>query len=245
MDKAPESCYTPVSLMLKNRALTLVAAACLLAAGCTPPKYVSYRAVNGDFTAAVPWGWQVITDQEGDGTAFAHVNFVGPFDPSFYLGVPSMSVRWYRNFWPRMMRDGRLESYASADDFIKRTLNEIYGPEYEFKTPLKDIDLRQSGLKARLFVVLSRIPVPAATRNGVEVDEEAGITYNVRQHAYVVVPMGEGFYVLTYPATRGGYNKYDENFNQLVSSFLPITRGPGGRKIRLPGPGKSGSAVDN
>lgn len=244
MDKAAESCYTPVSPKMKNRALGLVAAACFLAAGCNPPKYVSYRALNRDFTVAVPWGWQVVTDQEGDGTAFAHVNFVGPYDPHFYLGVPSMSVRWYRNFWPRKMRDGRLEMYANPDDFIARTLAEVYGPAYEMKTPVKDIDLRQSGLKARLFVVLSRAPVPGTTRNGVEVDDETGVTYNVRQHAYVVVPMGEGFYVLTYPATRGGYNMYDENFNQLVSSFLPVTRGPGGRKVRLPGPGKSGSAVD-
>lgn len=244
MDKASESCYTPVSLKMKKRLLTFLAAAGVMAAGCTPPKYVSYKAINGDFSASVPWGWQVVTDQEGDGTAFAHVNFVGPYDPSFYLGVPSMSVRWYRNFWPRKMRDGRLEMYSGPEDFIKRTLAEVYGPEYELKTPLKDIDLRQSGLKARLFVVLSRVPVAGTARNGVEVDEEAGVTYNVRQHAYVVVPMGEGFYVLTYPATRGGYNKYDENFNQLVSSFLPATRGPRGRKVRLPGPGKSGSAVD-
>ncbi|MDX6768547.1 MAG: hypothetical protein SF051_03380 [Elusimicrobiota bacterium] len=230
-------------MKMKNRVLALLAAALVSVAACSPPKYVSYRSVNRDFTAAVPWGWQVMTDQEGDGTAFAHVNFIGPFDPSFYLGVPSMSVRWYRNFWPRKMRDGRLEMYASPDDFIKRTLAEVYGPEYQLPTPVKDIDLRQSGLKARLFVVLSRVPVPAETRNGVEIDE-SGVTYNVRQHAYVVVPMGDGFYVLTYPATRGGYDKYDANFNQMVSTFLPITRGPGGRKVRLPGPGKSGSAVD-
>jgi hypothetical protein len=56
--------------------------------------------------------------------------------------------------------------------------------------------------------------------------------------------MDTGFYVLTYPATRLGYGKYDQNFNQLVSAFLPVTRGPGGRRVRLPGPGKSGAAVD-
>lgn len=244
MDKARASCYTRVSLTMKNRLRVLVVAVCALAAGCNPPKYVSYRSVNGDFTVAAPWGWQVITDQEGDGTAFAHVNFIGPFDPAFHLGVPSMSVRWYRSYWPHKLRDGRLEMYSDGDDFIAQTLAAVYGPEYELKTPVKDIDLRSAGLRAKLFVVLSRVKVPAEMRHGVEEDSETGESYNVRQHAYVVVPMGAGFYVLTYPATRGGYNKFDENFNQLVSSFLPITRGPGGRKVRLPGPGKSGSALD-
>lgn len=245
MDKPAVSCYTPISLTMKNRILGLMAAACVLVAGCNPPKYVSYRAVHGDYTVSVPWGWQIVTDQEGDGKAFAHANFIGSFHPSFYLGVPSMSVRWYRHYWPHKMRDGRLEMYADADDFTKQTLEQVYGPDYELTTPVKDINLRQSGLQAKLFVVLSRVKVPASTRNGVEEDEETGDVYNVRQHAYVLVPMGEGFYVLTYPATRGGYGKFDENFNQLASTFLPITRGPGGRRVRLPGPGRSGVAVDN
>lgn len=251
MDKAPESCYTPVSLTMRKTFLGLAAAACALSAGCRPPKYVSYRSVNGDFTAAVPWGWQIMTDQEGDGTAFAHVNFIGPFDPSFHLGVPSMSVRWYRSYWPHKLRDGRLEMYAGPEDFVKQALEQVYGPKYEFVTSrdegepqIKDIVLRRSGLQAAYFVVLSRARVPEKAAYGVEVDEETGVPYNVRQHAYVIVPMGEGFYVLTYPATRAGFGKFDENFNQLASSFLPITRGPGGRKVRLPGPGKSGVALD-
>lgn len=241
MDKAPDSCYTP--LRLKNRALALLAAVSVLASACNPPKYVNYRSVHGDYTTSVPWGWQIFTDQEGDGTAFAQTSFVGPFDPQFYLGAPSMTVRWYRNYFPRKMRDGRIESYAGADDFIARTLAEVYGPEYELKTPVKDIDLRQSGLTAKHFVVLSPVRAPAEARNGIEIDEN-GVPHNVRQHGYVVVPMGTGFYVLTYPATRLGYGKFDKNFNQLVSFFLPVTRGPGGRRVRLPGPGKSGSPVD-
>lgn len=244
MDKARDSCYTRDSQTMKKSLRALVAAACVLAAGCNPPKYVNYRALNGDFTAAVPWGWQVMTDQDGDGTAYAHVNFIGAFDPAFHLGVPSMSIRWYRNYWPHKLRDGRLEMYADGDDFIVQTLEGVYGPEYELKTPVKDIDLRSAGLQAKLFVVLSRASVPAELRYGVEEDTETGEFFNVRQHAYVIVPMGAGFYVLTYPATRAGYNKYDENFNQLVSTFLPITRGPGGRKVRLPGPGRSGTAID-
>jgi hypothetical protein len=244
MDKAAGSCYTADRSMILPRARALLAAAAVLAAGCNPPKYVPYRSVNKDFTTAVPWGWQIYTDQEGDGTGYAQTVFIGPFDPQFYLGAPSMTIRWYRSYSPHLMRDGRIESFAGPDDFIKRTLADIYGPAYELRTPVKDIDLRQSGLRAKLFVVLSRVKVPADTRNGVEVDE-GGVTYNVRQHAYVLVPMDGGFYVLTYPATRAGYGKYDENFNQLVSAFLPVLRGPGGHKVRLPGPGKSGSAVDS
>lgn len=244
MDKAAESCYTPVRSMITIRGVALLAAACLAAAGCNPPKYVPYRSVNGDYSTSVPWGWQIFTDQEGDGTAFAQATFIGPFDPQFYLGAPSMTVRWYRNYFPHQLRDGRLEIYKNPEDFITRTLADVYGPQYELIKPVKEIDLQQSGLKALYFVVLSRVRAPAEARNGVEVDEDTGVSYNVRQHAYVVVPMGDGFYVLTYPATRAGFSKYDENFNMLASSFLPIRRGPGGRKLRLPGPGKSGSAVD-
>lgn len=244
MDKASESCYTRLSQTMKNRLRVLAAAVAVLAAACSPPKYVSYRSLHGDFAAAVPWGWQIMTDQEGDGSSFAHVNFFGAFDADFYLGVPSMSVRWYRSYRPHRLRDGRIEMYAGADDFIAQTLETVYGPEYRLDVPVKDIDLRASGLQARYFVVLSAAPAPESAKFGVEEDVETGGAVNVRRHAYVVVPMGDGFYVLAYPATRMGFSKYDANFNQLVSSFLPITRGPAGRKVRLPGPGKSGSAVD-
>jgi hypothetical protein len=243
MDKAAESCYTPVRSMITIRGVALLAAACLAAAGCNPPKYVPYRSVNGDFKTYVPWGWQIFTDQEGDGTAFAQTTFIGPFDPQFFLGAPSITVRWYRNYFPRQMRDGRLEIYRSPEDFISRTLAEVYGPQYELFVPVKDLTLQQSGLKALEFVVLSRVRVPDETRNGVEVDED-GKTYNVRMHGYTVVPMDDGFYVLTYPATRGGYSKRDTDYYVLRNGFLPLKRGPGGRKIRLPGRGKSGSAVD-
>lgn len=243
MDKPRAACYTPDRSMMK-RFLALFAAAGVLAAGCSPPKYVNYKSVNGDFATTVPWGWQIFTDQEADGKGFAQTVFIGPFDPQFYLGVPSVTVRWYRSFWPHTLRDGRIESYAGPDDFIKRTLSDVYGPKYTLEKPVTSIDLRQSGLQAQFFVVFSPVAVPKETRNGVEEDPETGKTFNVRRHGYVVVPMGEGFYVITYPATRLGYPKNDENFNQIVSAFRPFTRGPGGHKVRIPGPGKSGSAID-
>lgn len=235
MDKAADSCYTRPRLMINKRILALAAGLGLAAAACTPPKYVEYRSVNGDFKTYVPWGWQIFTDQDGDGTAFASAHFVGPFDPQFHLGVPSVSVRWYRNYFPHMMRDGRLESYTGAEDFIKQTLKDVYGPDYELPTPVKSHTLQQSGLPATEFVVLSRAKVPETTRNGVEVDED-GTNYNVRMHGYTVVPVGDGFYVLTYPATRSGFNKYDESYYVLRNGFLPISAGPNGAKVRLPGP---------
>jgi hypothetical protein len=50
------------------------------------------------------------------------------------------------------------------------------------------------------------------------------------------VPMDDGFYVLTYPATERGYENFLDKFAGLMGSFMPGTAGPGGAKIRVPGP---------
>ncbi|MEK7390373.1 MAG: hypothetical protein AAB036_11835 [Elusimicrobiota bacterium] len=215
-----------------NAALVLAAAF-----GCSPPKYAQYESVRQDFSASVPWGWQVMTDQQGD--AFTQVNFIGPFDPDFYLGAPSLSVRWYKRYSPHRLRDGRLEMYGGVDDFINQNLKEVYGPTYFFVDPNdkpadgpSEVALKNSGLKAKYFTVLSATPAPESMHWGVTLQSGTGKPHILRKHAYALVPVEGGFYVLCYPATQKGYDRYLDRFLGLMGSFSPRTAGPGGAKIR-------------
>ncbi len=219
-----------------------------LAAGCNPPKYAAYESINKDYTVSVPWGWQVMTDQQDND--FTQATFIGPFDPDFYLGAPSLSVRWFRRYRPHRLTDGRLEMYGGADDFIKQMLNQVYGPEYVLLTfkdevsydnarkaeVIPEITLRSSGLKAKAFAVVSPTPAPVANQWGISVSSITGSAFVLRKHAYVVVTIGDGFYVLTYPATERGYENCLDKFAGLMGSFMPTAAGPGGAKIRVPGP---------
>ena len=232
--------------------LFAVLALAALAAGCNPPKYASYESINKDFTASVPWGWQVMTDQQDDD--FAQAAFIGPFDRDFYLGAPSLSVRWYRRYRAHRMAGGRLELYSGADDFIRQTLTYVYGPEYilyaldgklsykrgrkadEALEVIPEITLKQSGLKAKAFIVESATPAPEANQWGISAQAGTGKPYVLRKHAYVVVPIDGGIYVITYPATERGYEHFVDKFAGLIGSFMPFTAGPGGPKIRVPGP---------
>ena len=225
----------------------LLAAVASVLVSCSPPKYVSYRSVRGDFTASVPWGWKVMTDSGAD--AFSQVNFIGAFDGDFYLGAPSLSVRWYKRYRPHALRDGRLEMYADADDFFNQTLKQVYGESdsvvygagkgadgrREIVRRPEEIVLKGSGLKAKFFIILSPTPAPASNQWGLEQDRD-GRSINLRMHAYAVVPMEGGFYVLCYPATRRGYDKYEDRFRALLGTFRPLTAGPGGPKVRLAAP---------
>jgi hypothetical protein len=273
---------------MKMRSFAIFAALAAVAAACGTPKYVSYEAVSRDFTVAAPWGWNVIAD--ADHEAFAQVVFVGPFDKDFYLGAPSLSVRWYRPWRPHTLRDGSVEMYAGSADFIHKTLKDVYGypgagaavyggnPMKEGEYPLgsrteieeKDVPtivLRDSGLKARYFAVLSPTPAgyydedlqPVPQPNGTTLlpvahkeitvgtlpDPKTGHRVNQRYHEYVVVPIAgadgreEGFYVLCCPSTLAGHNKSMDRFRALINTFHPYTAGPGGEKIKIPGPSRA------
>ncbi len=234
---------------MRRTLLRRLSAVLLLAlAACTPPKYASYESINKDFAASVPWGWQVMTDQQDND--FSQTAFIGPFDPDFYLGAPSLSVRWYRRYRPHRLTDGRLEMYSGAEDFISQTLKEVYGPEYVLlrldgkvsydndrqAEVIPEVTLKQSGLKAKGFIVESPTPAPEANKWGISESSVDGKPYVLRKHAYVVVPVADGFYVLTYPATERGFPNYLDKFAGLMGSFMPRTAGPGGAKIRVPGP---------
>ncbi len=222
-----------------------------LAAGCNPPKYAVYEGVNKDFTVSVPWGWQVMTDQQDND--FAQATFIGPFDPDFYLGAPSLSVRWFRRYQPHRLSDGRIEMYGGPDDFIQQMLTQVYGPDHaildlsdkftykeskdgKVTEAIPELTLQSSGLTAKVFVVVSETPAAANTQWGVFVKKETGKAYVHRKHAYAVVPVESGFYVLTYPATLEGYPNHESKFRGLIGSFMPLTAGPGGAKFRVPGP---------
>ncbi|MEK7381714.1 MAG: hypothetical protein AAB262_00325 [Elusimicrobiota bacterium] len=229
--------------MMKMRLLAVLA---VVSTACSAPRDVSYKSVFGDFTASAPWGWSVMTDRDAD--AFSQVNFIGPFDGDFYLGAPSLSVRWYKRYRPHALRDGRLEMYADADDFFNQTLKQVYGESDSIvyggkradggremiRRPV-DIVLRGSGLPAKFFTILSPASAPASNQWGLEQDKE-GKSINMRMHAYALVPMEGGFYVICYPATRRGYDKHEERFRALLGSFRPLTAGPGGPKVRLAAP---------
>lgn len=228
MDKGLPSCYTQwaPSDMRRTPWAALWFAGVFLLPACNPPKYVSWSSVQGDYKVMVPWGWRVMTDREGD--HFTNTNFIGPFEPEFYLGVPSFSIRWHRNSYSHRLPDGLLEYYSNADDYIRRMLLVIYGPEPELLRPVHEILV--AGRKAKHFVVRSPVRVPANAKWGTEIEVRSGELVNRRQHAYVVLPMTKGFYVLVYPATREGFKLYEPQFNQLVNTFAPLQEGPGGPK---------------
>ena len=208
-----------------------------LVAACGAPKYAHYESIHKDYTVSVPWGWQVMTDSQDD--VFAQTNFIGPFDPDFYLGAPSLSVRWFKRYRPHRLRDGRLEIYSGADDFINQMLKQVYGPTYFFVDvdgkpidAVSEITLKNSGLKAKYFTVLSATPAPANMHYGVSEQKATGKPFILRKHAYAVVPVEGGFYVLCYPATENGYDRFLDRFLGLIGSFVPRTAGPGGAKLK-------------
>jgi hypothetical protein len=105
----------------------------------------------------------------------------------------------------------------------------------------REIELPAAGRKAVNFVVVSAAPASKSAHWGVGADARTGEPVNVREHAYVVIPMETGFYVLIYPATRQGYALYEPHFNELVNTFLPLKEGPDGLALAEPSPEKDAS----
>lgn len=200
-------------------------------AGCEalkPPKYVQYRSEMGDWVCNVPWGWNVYLDK--DGSNFYNYTFVGPFDADFYHGVPSLSVRWYTRNRVHRLRDGGYEIYSSADEYIHKTLTEIYGPQRELEDG-KIKNLKVSGWFGKRFTVTAPVDVPPTTEFGAVREKGGTRTVILRKHAYVVLPMDNGFYVLVYPATVHGFKSYEPKFVKMIKSFYVRTDGPGGERI--------------
>lgn len=229
---------------MKNRAFGIFL---LLAAGlaaCSPPKYAHYKSVSGDFAVYVPWGWNVIAEAYHED--FAEVKFLGPRDPDFYLGTPSLSVRWYKDYRPHQLPDAYMEMYTGPDDYISQLMGKVYGRNsvvvagdryqkdmqiLDASKPLPVVTLTESGLDAKVFAVIS--PGPSAPGTVGAVKDVDGNWHNLRYHEFAVVPMEGGFYVLSYPATKAGHDKGMEAFHTLIQTFHPYTVGPGGPKILI------------
>ena len=109
--------------------------------------------------------------------------------------------------------------------------SDAYGPDPILRQPPREIELPAAGRRAKNFVVLSPSPAPPGARWGTVTDVKTGKAVNLRQHAYVILPMEKGFYVIIYPATRDGFKLYEPEFNALVNSFEPIQEGPDGPRV--------------
>jgi hypothetical protein len=240
--------------MMKKTGVAIVLLAAL-AAGCRPPTVTHYRSAFHDYVADLPSGWNVYTDAQG--ADFAETRFIGPFDPDAFFGLPSFSVKWFRNSRPHTLRTGQTETYANADDYIQQMLTQVYDYRYtednlavllsvvpdahnEFTTPIPQIaDLlnlklthQESGLPLKMFIIHSPRSVSSGIRWGVDVGPD-GHTYNNRMHAYALISMRDGFYVLSYPATVHSFTHDYQRFSRLVATFHPLTDGPGGPKVLL------------
>jgi hypothetical protein len=229
----------------------LVLAAALIA--CGPPKYVNYWSYWRDWRGTVPWGWNVMTDTGASG--FASTNLIGPFAPEFFLGEPSFGVRYYPYRMPHTLPDGSLEYFRSADDYIKKTLVDVYGgscaaftdkpqpysgsdscalvddsKDHKAVGQPDEIEVGIPGQKrkAKHFVVFSPALAPKGARYGVGIDPSTKQRIIPRLHEYIVIPLDAGFYVLVYPATQRGFEVYKPQFNALVNSFLIAKDGPAG-----------------
>ncbi|MFH1725078.1 MAG: hypothetical protein ABII00_10720 [Elusimicrobiota bacterium] len=200
----------------------------LFVSACNPPKYVRYSSEFGDFVAQVPWGWSVYLDESG--SVHYGYTFVGPFEPDFFRGVPTLNIRWYAYNKYHRLPHGRSDIFFSHEDYIRETLREVYGPDRYLEQPVHRVAV--SGWEGSHFVVVSPVEVPPDTRFGVSLERDGDKVVVLRQHAYVVLPMDSGFYVMIYPATRGGYGKYLDRFNHLVNTFRVIKDGPAGEPVR-------------
>jgi len=196
--------------------------------GCTPPRYIDFRSKAGDILCQVPWGWTGYLDTAGPG--YYNYTFVGPFDPEFYRGVPTFSISWYGRNKARPLPDGGSEAFSSADDYVSQMLEDVYGPERFLDQELHKISV--AGWQALHFVVSAPVDVPKSTPFGAVRDNSGEQTVVLRKHAYVVLPMGSGFYALIYPATRAGYAAYEPRFNHMVNTFRVLKDGPEGQPIR-------------
>ncbi len=177
-----------------------------------------YTSKWGDFKTVVPDGWKVTSDNEG--THYADTNFKSG-EPYY-----SLSIRWYTRYTTHRLPSGFLVMYGSADDYISKTLDEFYGKP-EPATVVRDVAI--GDVKVKAFVVRSnKIRNREDWSGGLIGDEVAD---NPGEHAYTVISMPSGFYVLIYFAPQDGYSKYEKFYNAMVASFTRLKDGPGGSPL--------------
>lgn len=124
--------------------------------------------------------------------------------------------------------------YHDGDDYMKQIMKGFYSSVAI--EPVSDRDV--SGMKARQFVARTR-PISALPYNYEGLGGQ-DLLNTPGEHAYTVVPVGHGFYVLIYFAPGGGYEKYRKLYDQMVASFEPFKDGPLGQPL----PGKIAAAMN-
>jgi hypothetical protein len=238
--------------MKRSAAASAAVLLSVLLAGCGSHKYTHYRSVFKDWSATLPYGWNVYTDAQGKD--FAETRFIGSFDGDALFGLPSISVKWFRNFHGHILRDDSVESYDNADDYITQTLEDVYHYRYgdtmsflvspvpdengdytqtlDYPKDIPQVETAVGKLPMKMFVVRSPVRVSPKIQWGVEIGPD-GKTYNQRVHAYAVISLPDGFYVLSYPATRHSFPHHIADFVRLVNTFHVLTDGPDGAKVLL------------
>jgi len=73
-----------------------------------------------DFQIACPPDWVMTKDEQGD--YFSQVNWSPRNDPT-----TALHVIWHSYSVPDRLKDGSLELYSSGDDFIRQTLESVFG----------------------------------------------------------------------------------------------------------------------
>lgn len=257
LDRRLFACYTLAAPSTMNRhpfsakgrsavwaVLRLLLVPVVITLAACYPKYKTYESDHGDFRVEVPYEWLVMTDAEG--THFTNTTFIGPFEPDFFLGAPTLSVRWHAYFEPHTLPDNApghysTETYSDVEDYMREMVAEIYGKEAILRsgTPLRIIKdpremgtVRVAGLTARHIEVLAPVEVPKDYTWGVSEGRTTKKLVVLRKHAYVLLPLEDGFYVFIYPATSAGYKKYEGQFFNMVNSFAMLKKGPGGKPLK-------------
>lgn len=226
--------------MRQARFAAVLAASAFLFSACQSPKYVTYTSIEGDFSCDIPFDWQVV--REHDPGAFSNVVFTGPHQAEFFRGLPSLQIRWYRNYSQHLLPDGTYESYTGPHDFVRQLMKDVYGKraymrsgsDQEQAEALKRNEylpesrlIKMAGREAVYFVVYNTIPAPKGLTYGV-VSNDKGQRIVRQRHAYAILPVKGGFYVLTYPATVDGFEMFRPSFFRMINSFKLYKEGPYG-----------------
>ncbi len=180
-----------------------------------------YTSTWGDFKIAVPEGWNANIDAEG--THYTNTSFKG-FEPDAIL-----QIRWYTRYSTHRQVDGTLELYSGPEDFANQFSN-WYGTGLvtEQAHEISIGDRKAQRFAGRLDrLQQSTDPDNRRARLGglVGIDEAAR---NGGRQVWTVVPAPSGFYVFAYFVPDDSYERYNQYYEQMISSFAQIKDGPNG-----------------
>ncbi|MBN2019237.1 MAG: HEAT repeat domain-containing protein [Sedimentisphaerales bacterium] len=177
-------------------------------------KSVSYTSMFGNYSVSVPDGWKVTHDFEQ--YHYTEDNFRHPTEPAFNL-----NIRYYARYATHRLPNGWLEMYADGNDYCSQTINPLSTGNKSAKT-IHDVNINGKGSK-RFVVTAEKHEVK---HPGYLFGDDVQQLIFPGEHAYTVIPVNSGFYVLTYLAPQGNFKKYEKSYEQMVSSFNLLTEYP-------------------